>query len=602
MLLGAGPALASVLFFSSPGTAQLAPPAPASGAAPAPPPAPASASVPHPYAYGILVGTNSGGAGQAELRYAEDDAKRVAQVLRELGRFGPTDMRVLLRPDGARVLAAVDDVAVKLRAHQARGEQAVFVFYYSGHAKANAFSLGSDELMIATLREKLRQLLTTLTLVILDACQSGQFARIKGAEPASDFSFNSVSRLTTKGIAVMASSSEQELSQESDELHSSYFTHHLLVALRGAADVDGDGRVSLDEAYRYAYRNTLVSTAQTQVGSQHVTLETNLAGQGDVPVTYPADGRAQLELPDSLDARVLVQHKPSGNIVAEVQKAPGRPVRLAFAAGSYEAVVRRTGTTAFRCSVSLSDARVTALTLDGCQSTKLVGIAKGEEGGAGPTFDAPPEAVATPRSRLSPWQIEAGIGILGRRGEDAFTRRLNGFGYSRPKDFFDAPSPRWRFHAGASKGILSHVSVGAFFHTLGGDRFERHLSDSEDAFSWDTYGLSAFVRGSIVPVGQMTKGSAFIELYAQGALGVSLGLTTLTTGSPRAPTQTKETSETYWGYVLGGQAGVAFAPRAPIAVFLQGGYEYAPTISNLLGDDFNSGGPSGQLGLRLRLQ
>src|SRR5690606_10561579 len=129
------------------------------------------------------------------LRYAEDDAKRMAQVLRELGRYGPTDMRVLLRPDGARVLAAVDEVAAKLRAHQAKGEQAVLGFYYSGHAKANAFSLGSDELMIATLRETLRKLPTTLTLVILAACQSGQFARIKGAEPATDFSFNSVSRL-----------------------------------------------------------------------------------------------------------------------------------------------------------------------------------------------------------------------------------------------------------------------------------------------------------------------------------------------------------------------------------------------------------------------
>src|SRR5439155_13901499 len=121
---------------------------------------------------------------------------------------------------------------------------------------------------------------------------SGQFARIKGVETTADFSFNSVSRLTTKGIAVMASSTAQELSQESDELKGSYFTHHLITALRGAADSDGDGRVSLDEAYRYAYRRTLASTATTQVGSQHVTLETDLAGQGEVPVTYPADAKS----------------------------------------------------------------------------------------------------------------------------------------------------------------------------------------------------------------------------------------------------------------------------------------------------------------------
>ena len=42
-----------------------------------------------------------------------------------------------------------------------------------------------------------------------------------------------------------------------------------------------------------------------------MTLETDLAGQGDVPVTYPADAKAQLELPGPLDARVLVQRRPS---------------------------------------------------------------------------------------------------------------------------------------------------------------------------------------------------------------------------------------------------------------------------------------------------
>src|SRR5688500_8876958 len=129
-------------------------------------------SAPHPYAYGILVGTNAGGPGQQPLRYAEDDARKMAQVLKELGRYGSSDLRVLIHPDGKQVLAAIDDVAQKLRAHQAKGEQAVLVFYYSGHAKANAFNLGTEELSVVTLRDRLRQLPAQLTLVVLDACQS----------------------------------------------------------------------------------------------------------------------------------------------------------------------------------------------------------------------------------------------------------------------------------------------------------------------------------------------------------------------------------------------------------------------------------------------
>jgi len=61
---------------------------------------------------------------------------------------------------------------------------------------------------------------------------------------------------------VLASSSGSELSQESEQLRSSYFTHHLLVGLRGAGDADHDGQVSIDEAYRYAYHQTLLATGR----------------------------------------------------------------------------------------------------------------------------------------------------------------------------------------------------------------------------------------------------------------------------------------------------------------------------------------------------
>lgn len=592
---------------ASPSFAEPPVTAPAAGSSPPSPGPPLTASVPHPYAYGILIGTNQGGAGQTELRYAEDDARKMASVLKELGRYGTTDMRVLVKPDPAKVLATVDEIGVKLRAHQAKGEQALLVFYYSGHAKANAFSLGNEEIPIATLREKLRALPTQLTLVVLDACQSGQFARIKGAEPAADFSFNSVSRLTTKGIAVMASSSAQELSQESDELKSSYFTHHLIVALRGAADADGDGKVSLDEAYRYAYRRTLVSTSQTKVGGQHVTLETDLAGQGDVPVTYPAIARSQLELPAQLDGRVLVQHKASGNIVAEVQKAPGSALKLAFASGVYEAIVRQSNAptrAVYKCQLTLADAQVTSLDLGRCESIKLAGLAKGafgEDGQEETVIPDNPDKPPAPPSSLAPWQLEVGIGSIWR-AEDAYTRTLNEFGYRQETDFIN---PHFRFHAGGSKGILPHVSLGGYWHTLAGATYERRISDSSDSFSYDAYGLSAFVRFSQLIVGSSMSPNTdkpFVEIYAQAAFGLALGFTALKTGSPKAPTQGQETTDTAFGWVLGGHGGASVSLSRHLGLFVQGGYEYAPVFTNEIKETHNSGGPSTQVGLRARFE
>lgn len=576
---------------TAPAAAQEPAPAPASAPAPPPPPAAAApvATLPHPYAYGILVGSNEGGAGQARLRYAEDDARRMAQVLRELGRYGTTDMRVLAKPDAAKVLATVDEVAAKMRAHQAKGEQAVLVFYYSGHARANAFSLGSEELPIATLREKLRAIPSTLTLVVLDACQSGQFTRVKGAEPAADFSYNSVSRLTTKGTAVIASSSAQELSQESDELKSSYFTHHLVVGLRGAADGDGDGRVSLDEAYRYAYRRTLASTAETKVGGQHVTLETDLAGQGDVPVTYPADARSQLELPGSLDAKVLVMHKPSGNVVAEVQKAQGAPLRLAFAAGSYEAIVRGPQAPAgsvLKCKLSLADDRLTKLDLAGCESVKEIGVAKGDA-----------DVVLPPGTRrtLDPWAIEAGFGFISQVS-DAYTNRLSDFQYEKKKDFVELP--RAKATLGVSRGIFPHLALGVAVTTLSGAKYYRDVADSQDSFNFSTYGALVFGRGSLSLLGEHDGGGWYLDGYGQIGGGVTLATTTLETGSTKASASEK-TNESYVGYVVSGALGLVVAGKSAGAFFAQLGYDYAPTIANEVGETHDSGGVSGQIGVRV---
>src|SRR5687768_13216417 len=76
------------------------------------------ATIPHPYAYGILVGSNAAGPGQPGLRYAEGDARRMAEVFRELGRYGKSNLRVLTSPASARVLATIDDIGQNLREHQ----------------------------------------------------------------------------------------------------------------------------------------------------------------------------------------------------------------------------------------------------------------------------------------------------------------------------------------------------------------------------------------------------------------------------------------------------------------------------------------------------
>ena len=229
--------------------------------------APAAARADDVVGYALVVGSNRPGPGQTALAFAEDDAREVAEVLRDLGGFPAARVQVVLNPSAKALGAALDKLERAVAADVVAGRAPRVFFYYSGHAKASGLSLGADEYALETLRARLFATRAALTVVVLDACQSGAFSRIKGAEPAADFSYNSRARLDASGVAVLASSTGSELSQESDFLRSSYFTHNFLIGLRGAADDNHDGQVSLDEAYRYTYHQTLVATAATAVGT-----------------------------------------------------------------------------------------------------------------------------------------------------------------------------------------------------------------------------------------------------------------------------------------------------------------------------------------------
>ena len=80
---------------------------------------------------------------------------------------------------------------------------------------------------------------------IVDSCRSGALFAQKGGTPIAPFGVHLVDDLPSKGEATITSSAADENSLELREIRGSVFTHHLISGLRGAADISGDGRVSL---------------------------------------------------------------------------------------------------------------------------------------------------------------------------------------------------------------------------------------------------------------------------------------------------------------------------------------------------------------------
>ena len=62
----------------------------------------------------------------------------------------------------------------------------------------------------------------------------------------------------------MTASGPNETSTENDELKHGVFTYFLLEGLRGKADIDTDGIITVDEVYRYVSKEVPKATEQRQ--------------------------------------------------------------------------------------------------------------------------------------------------------------------------------------------------------------------------------------------------------------------------------------------------------------------------------------------------
>jgi hypothetical protein len=285
----------------------------------------------------LLVGVNDGGPGRVRLRYAVSDARSFDKVLGELGGVAAVDRRVLVDVGRAGLLEALGELRARTEAARGSGASRVEVLvYYSGHSDEEGLLLKGERLGYGELRRALDALPADVRIAVLDSCASGAFARAKGGTRRPAFLVDSGNKV--KGHAILTSSSEDEVSQESDRLGASYFTHHLISGLRGAADATRDGRVTLNEAYQFAFHETLARTEKTRGGAQHPAYDIELAGSGDLVMTDLRATSAGLYLAEALEGRLFVRDA-AGLLVVELQKLPGRPAELGLAPGRYQ--VRR---------------------------------------------------------------------------------------------------------------------------------------------------------------------------------------------------------------------------------------------------------------------
>jgi caspase domain-containing protein len=305
--------------------------------------------------YALVVGANSGGPDRPTLHYAISDAEHFARVMVELGGVTTGHEIVLRQPKLRELIDAFDLLTRYVDEGRRLGGRTEVVVYYSGHADETGLLFGGDRYSYGTLRERLAQIPADVRIAILDACSSGAFTRVKSGKPRPPFMVDEASDM--RGHAFLTSSSESEAAQESDRIRASYFTHYLLSGFRGAADLSGDGKVTLNEAYQFAFNETLGRTIDTKGGAQHPSYDISMSGTGDVVMTDVHQTNATLVLGEELDGRLFVR-TAAQELVVELYKPRGRRVELAVEPGKYDIRLERDKESLTARAEVATDARV----------------------------------------------------------------------------------------------------------------------------------------------------------------------------------------------------------------------------------------------------
>jgi hypothetical protein len=369
--------------------------------------------------FALLIGVNDGGAARAKLRYATSDARAVARVLENLGGVAPADLVFVDTPTRSAAMDGFARVESLLRAGATPGVRRELLVYYSGHSDEEGLLLGNERVTYDELRTRIKSLPADLRVAILDSCASGAFTRGKGGVRRPPFLVDASTDM--RGHAFLTSSAANEVAQESDRISASFFTYYLVSGLRGAADVNQDHRVTLQEAYQFASAETLARTERTRGGPQHAAYEFDLTGTGEMVVTDVRTTQASLVLASDLAGRITVR-EAGGALVAELRKTPGSTIELGVEAGSYLVSMDSGAGAIFEARATLASGEHADLSKLAFHPGKPVevAVARGDEP-AGTT-------TATPAPAVPNTHVGTKLGIVPREGDEHID--VDGFSFS----------------------------------------------------------------------------------------------------------------------------------------------------------------------------
>jgi hypothetical protein len=220
-----------------------------------------------------------------QLKYAVNDANLFYEYLVTRNRIPAKNVVLLLNQD-ATLTNIKSALGTDLK--NMAGRDDMVLIYFAGHGvterdaqspdgdglekyllpfDADLKDLYATALPMGELSRIFNRIRSERLIFIADACYSGASGgRTVGMDGMrASISENFVDRIAGgKGRVVITASGANEVSAEKDELQHGVFTYFLVEGLKGSADSDGDGVVTVDEIYDYVSKHVPAATTQEQ--------------------------------------------------------------------------------------------------------------------------------------------------------------------------------------------------------------------------------------------------------------------------------------------------------------------------------------------------
>ena len=216
-----------------------------------------------PSLYVLCIGINEYRDRALKLNYSVSDSRALANEINKTGEnlFDTVNVNILI--DSEATLAGIEKMFDKLSKKVKTND--VFMFFIAGHGMnldgkyhfipweliyKNADSVRNNSLTQGRLQTLLAKIPALKSIVLLDTCNSGAFAKPTSRGLAEKTAMDKLMRAT--GRATIAGSSESQVALEGYRGHG-VFTYALIQALKGNADRSGNnnGEISVNELAEY---------------------------------------------------------------------------------------------------------------------------------------------------------------------------------------------------------------------------------------------------------------------------------------------------------------------------------------------------------------